>query len=93
MNKYKMLDLFHASNEEAEDVVLSEILPAIAEEYGECFVGEGVATLAGGVIGAICPRINNFRLGYKQKRLERNVSSTFLRLSEKTYSRNCKIWV
>lgn len=78
-----MLDLFHASNEEAGDVVLSEILPAVVKEYGECLVGEGVATLAGEVIGAICPRINNIRLGYKQNRLERNVNRMFLMLSQK----------
>lgn len=78
-----MLDLFHASNEEAGDVVLSEILPAVVKEYGECLVGEGVATLAGEVIGAICPRINNIRLGYKQNRLERNVNRMFLRISQK----------
>lgn len=78
-----MLDLFYASNEEAEGVVLSEVLPAVVKEYGECIVGEGVATLAGEVIGAICPRINNIRLGYKQNRLERNINRTFLRLSEK----------
>ena len=81
MDKYKMLDLFHASNEEAGDVVLSEILPAVVKEYGESLVGEGVATLAGEVIGAICPRINNIRLGYKQNRLERNVNRMFLMLS------------
>ena len=59
MNKYKILDLFHALNEEAGDVILSEVLPAVVKEYGECIVGEGVATLVGEVIGAICPRINN----------------------------------
>ena len=83
MNKYKMLDLFHSSNEEAGEVILSEVLPAVVKEYGDCIVGEGVATLAGEVIGAICPRINNIRLGYKQNRLERNVNRAFLLISEK----------
>lgn len=78
-----MLDLFHASNEEAGDVILSEVLPAVVKEYGECIVGEGVATLAGEVIGAICPRINNIWLGYKQNRLERNINRAFHQLSEK----------
>ena len=77
MDRYKMLDLFQASNEEAGDVVLSDVLPAVVKEYGECLVGEGVATLAGEVIGAICPRINNIRFGYKQNRLERNINRTF----------------
>lgn len=83
MNEYKMLDLFHASNEEAGAVVLSEILPMVVKEYGECLVGEGIATLAGEVVGAICPRVNNIRLGYKQKRLERNVNITFEKLRDK----------
>lgn len=83
MDKHKMLDLFHASNEEAGNVVLTELLPAVVKEYGECVVGEGVATLAGEVIGAVCPRINSIRLGYKQNRLERNINRTFLQFNEK----------
>ena len=78
-----MLDLFHASNEEAGDVVLSEVLPAVVKEFGGCVVGEGMAILAGEIVGAICPRLNNIRLGYKQNRLERNINRTFLHLSEK----------
>ena len=76
-----MLDLLHASNEEAGEVVLSEILPAVVKEYGGCIVGEGMAILAGEIVGAICPRINSIRLGYKQNRLERNVNRTFFHLS------------
>ena len=81
MNKYKMLDLFHASNEEAGSVVLSEVLPTVVQEYGECIVGEGMATLAGEIVGAICPRINNIRLGYKQNRLERNINRALYHFS------------
>ncbi len=76
-----MLDLLRASNEEAGDVVISEILPAVVKEYGECIVGEGMAILAGEIVGAICPRVNNIRLGYKQNRLERNVNRIFFHLS------------
>jgi hypothetical protein len=83
MNKYKMLDLVQASNEEMEDVVLSDILPTVVKEYGEYIVGEGVATLAGEVIGAVCPRINNIRLSYKQNRMERNINRMFLKITEK----------
>lgn len=83
MDKHKMLDLFHASNEEAGNVVLEELLPTVVKEYGECVVGEGVATLAGEVIGAVCPRINSIRLAYKQNRLERNINRTFFQLNEK----------
>jgi hypothetical protein len=83
LDKHKMLDLFHASNEEAGNVVLAELLPTVVKEYGECVVGEGVATLAGEVIGAVCPRINSIRLAYKQNRLERNINRTFFQLKEK----------
>lgn len=76
-----MLDLLHASNEEAGAVALSEILPAVVKEYGGRIVGKGMAILAGEIVGAICPRINNIRLGYKQNRLERNVNRTFFHLS------------
>ena len=38
MDKHKMLDLFQASNEEAGEVVISEILPAVVKEYGGCIV-------------------------------------------------------
>ncbi len=51
MGRYKMLDLFQASSEEAGDVILSDVLPTVVKEYGECLVGEGVATLAGEVVG------------------------------------------
>ena len=81
MDKYKMLDLFHASNEEAGSVVLSEVLPTVVQEYGGCIVGEGIATLAGEIVGAICPRINNIRLGYKQNRLERNLNRALYHFS------------
>ena len=83
MKEYKMLDLFNASNEEAGNVLLAEILPAVVSEYGDCIVSEGIAVLAGEVIGAVCPRINNIRLGYKQKRLERNMNLTFAVLHDK----------
>ena len=82
MSKHKMLDLFIATKEEAGDVVLSEVLPQIVSEQGEHIVEEGVATLAGEVIGAICPRINNIRLGYKQIRLERNVNKALTMIRE-----------
>lgn len=83
MKEYKMLDLFHASNEEAGEVFLSELLPAVVKEYGDCLVGEGIATLASEVLGAICPIANHIRLGYKQKRLERNVNKTFEKLNDR----------
>lgn len=86
-----MLDLFHASNGEAGDVVLSEVLPAVVKEYGECLVGEGVAVLAGEIIGAIFPRVNNIRLGYKQNRLERNINRTFAKFNVRQHEIEEKI--
>lgn len=91
MDKFKMLDLFHASNDEAGDVVLSEILPEVVKQYGECLVGEGIATLVGEVVGAICPRANNIRLGYKQNRLERNINKTFSMINDRQKEINDRI--
>ena len=65
------------------DLALGNVLPEIVKVYGETIVSEGVANLAGELIGAVCPRVNNIRLSYKQNRLERNVSIMLNRLVEK----------
>ena len=83
MKQSKMLDLFKASNEEAGKVTLETILPAIVKEYGDCVVSEGVAVLTGEMIGAVCPRINNIWLGYKQRRLERNLTVALNQIKER----------
>lgn len=73
MGKKNEMDLFHATNEEAFDVVLSDILPEVAKQISEVTVSEVTASLIGEIIGAVLPRINNIRLGWKQNRLERNL--------------------
>lgn len=75
MGEKKLLDLVKATKDEAVDYALSDVLPEIVKTYGEVLVSEGIASLAGELIGAICPRFNNIRLSYKQNRLERNVST------------------
>ena len=80
MGEKKLLDLVKATGKETVDFALSDVLPEIVKTYGEIFVVEGVANLAGDLIGAVCPRFNNIRLSYKQKRLERNVSTMLNRL-------------
>ena len=80
MGEKKLLDLAKAAEDESIDYALSEVLPEIVKAYGEMVVSEGIANLAGELIGAICPRFNNIRLSYKQNRLERNVSTMLNRL-------------
>lgn len=80
MGDKKLLDLVEATKDEAVDYALSDVLPEIVKTYGEVLVSEGIASLAGELIGAICPRFNNIRLSYKQNRLERNVSTMLDRL-------------
>lgn len=74
MGEKKLLDLVKSTGGETVDLALSDALPEIVKNYAGVFVSEGVASLAGEVIGAVCPRLNNIRLSYKQSRLERNVS-------------------
>lgn len=77
MDNKKLLDLFKASTQEATDVALSEILPEVVKEYGECIVGENLGVLLGEVFGAVLPRVNSVWLTYKQNRLESNVCYLF----------------
>ena len=82
MGERKLLDFMKASGEETGDIVLSDVLPGVVKNYGETLVAEGIASLAGELIGAVCPRFNNVRLAYKQNRLERNVSIMLKKLVE-----------
>lgn len=75
MGDKKLLDLVNATKDETVDFALSSVLPEVVETYGETWVSEVVANLAGELVGAICPRLNNIRLSYKQNRLERNVNT------------------
>ncbi len=73
MSDKKEIDLLKASNEEAFAVIISEILPEVAQEIGSSVVNEATGMLLECIVGAVCPRVNNIRLGYKQNRLERNI--------------------
>lgn len=73
----KILDLFKASNQEATDVVLSEVFPEIVRQYGGAVAGPYLIELMSEIVGAVFPRLNNMRLSYKQNRLESNVCYLF----------------
>ena len=73
MDKHKLKDFIDATKEEAGNVAVEDVLPAVVKEAGGFIVSEGVGTLASEIIGAVVPVANNIRLSYKQNRLERNV--------------------
>lgn len=73
MAEKKMIDLLHASNQEAVDVVLTDVAPEIARELSTLVVDEAISGLIGAVVGAVLPRFNGIWLNYKQNRFERNV--------------------
>lgn len=80
MGEKKLLDLVKATGTETTDIVLTDVLPDVVENYGDIFVSEGVAAIIGELVGAVCPRFNNIRLSYKQNRLERNLSTVLTRI-------------
>ena len=73
MDKHKLKDFIDATKEEAGNVAVEEVLPAVVKEAGGFIVSEGVGMLASEIVGAVVPVANNIRLSYKQNRLERNV--------------------
>lgn len=73
MEKHKLKDFIDATKEEAGNVAVEEVLPAVVKEAGGFIVSEGVGMLASEIVGAVVPVANNIRLSYKQNRLERNV--------------------
>ena len=56
-------------------------MTTVVQEYGGCIVSEGIAMLIGESVRAICPRINDICQGYKQNRLERNITRALFHLS------------
>lgn len=83
MDKYKLLDIFNASKDEATNVAISDVLPKVIKKYGNCIVGESIAEIAGNVVGAVSPKINGIRLSYKYNRLERNINIMFSKLVDR----------
>lgn len=75
MKDGKIKDLLSATKEETVDIVVSEALPEAVETILGEIVPEASAAIFGGILGTVAPGINGIRMGYKQKRLERNVSS------------------
>ena len=82
MGEKKLFDLVAATGEEVTDLALTEALPSVVKELGAFVVSEGVAEIAGELVGAVFPRLNNIRLSYKQNRLERNVKHMLKQLIE-----------
>ena len=90
-NKKKLADFISAVKDEATDVLLSDALPEVVKNCGEVLFSEGTALIASSVLGAVCPRINNIRLSYKQNRLERNVAQMLQMLAARDQSFNDRI--
>lgn len=86
MSKENVLDLFHASNEEALDVTLGEILPEVVKQISEMVVSEATASIICEILGAVFPRINNIRLGWKQNRLERNIKKSVQQIGQDAFT-------
>ncbi len=80
MDKHKLKDFIDATKEEAGNVAVEEVLPAVVKEAGGFIVSEGVGMLASEIVGAVVHVANNIRLSYKQNRLERNVVEAYCRL-------------
>ena len=66
MEKHKLKDFIDATKEEAGNVAVEEVLPAVVKEAGGFIVGEGVGMLASEIVGAVVTVANNIRLSYKQ---------------------------
>lgn len=90
-NKKRLADFASAVKDELTDVFLSDALPEIVRSCGEVVFSEGAAMVASGVLGAVCPRINNIRLSYKQNRLERNIAQMLQMLAARDQSFNDRI--
>lgn len=91
MGEKRLLDLVKATGKETVNFSLSNVLPGIVKDYGEMVVSEGVAGLAGELVGAVCPLFNNIRLSYKQNRLERNVSTMLDGLLKNQEILSCRV--
>lgn len=80
MEKKKVADLYQAVDDEGQKIMVEQLLPDVAKTVGGVLVNESVGALIGGILGAVCPTVNNIRMSYRQNRLERNVNSVLLAL-------------
>ena len=55
MEKHKLKDFIDATKEEAGNVAVEEVLPAVVKEAGGFIVSEGVGMLASEIVGAVVP--------------------------------------
>lgn len=63
MSKENVLDLFHASNEEALDVTLGEILPEVFKQISEMVVSEATASIICEILGGCFSKNQQYTIG------------------------------
>lgn len=85
MSKENVLDLFHASNEEALDVTLGEILPEVVKQISEMVVSEATASIICEILGAVFPRINNIRLGLETESHWKKYKKSYWSITEEWF--------
>ena len=83
MKKFHVKDFINSAKEEGAKVVIGEMLPTVVKNVGETLVGVGVGELIGDIASAACPIVNNIRLNYKQKLLDRNITSSIQTLIQR----------
>ncbi len=75
--KTKIKDLVAAGKDEVVAAVIeSDAFPELIKDIADVALSEGTATMIGGVMGALAPRLNGVFLSYKENRFERNVLKT-----------------
>lgn len=72
--KNRLSDFLSAAKEEAVTAVIeSDAFPEVVRNIADVAVTEGTASVVGGVLGALAPRVHGVYLGYKEARFERHV--------------------
>ena len=72
--KNRLSDFLSAAKEEAMTAVIeSDAFPEVVRNIADVAVTEGTASVVGGVLGALAPRVHGVYLGYKEARFERHV--------------------
>lgn len=72
--KNKISDFLSAGKDEAMKAVIeSDAFPEVVRNISDVVVTEGTASVVGGVLGALAPRVHGVYLGYKEARFERHV--------------------
>ena len=72
--KNRISDFLSAGKEEAVTAVIeSDAFPEVVKDIADVAVTEGTASVVGGVLGVLAPRVYGAYLGYKEARFERHV--------------------